>query len=199
MKNKSIIHLGCADHLDLIMKKISNNTWLHKILTENAAECIGIDINKEAIDYIKNNAGFSNVYYCDILNGLPEEFSTKKWDYLILGEILEHVKNPSDFLEDIRAKYSGVIEKIIITVPNALRIENFKFALQNIEFINSDHYYWFTPYTLSKIVYQAGYKINEVYLANGFPFSLKAQLRLKYYLLQRFPLLRDTIVLEADF
>jgi hypothetical protein len=199
IKNKSVIHLGCADHLDLIMKKIRNNTWFHKILTENSAECIGLDINREAVEYIRNNTEFLNVYYCDILNGLPNNLSTKKWDYLVAGEVLEHISNPSVFLEDIRVKYSGIIEKILITVPNALRIENFKFALRNIECVNSDHYYWFTPYTLAKVVYRAGYKINEIYLATKYIFDLRARSRLKYYLLKRFPLLRDTIILEANF
>ncbi|HOJ97687.1 MAG TPA: hypothetical protein PK024_12720, partial [Methanospirillum sp.] len=27
--NKTIIHLGCVDHLPLISKKIEQNTWLH--------------------------------------------------------------------------------------------------------------------------------------------------------------------------
>jgi len=53
IKNKRVIHLGCCDHLPLIDDKIGKNTWMHKHVMENSKYCLGVDINKEAVNYIK--------------------------------------------------------------------------------------------------------------------------------------------------
>jgi hypothetical protein len=52
IRNKNVIHIGCSDHIQIINEKIKNNTWLHKLITDNANRCIGIDIDKESIEFI---------------------------------------------------------------------------------------------------------------------------------------------------
>jgi len=54
VKGTKVIHIGCSDHIQVINEKIKTNTWLHKLLTDNSEKCIGIDIDKESIEYIKN-------------------------------------------------------------------------------------------------------------------------------------------------
>ena len=53
VKNKQIIHLGFADHLSAIERKLDNKTWLHDILLHSAKLCVGIDNNKESIQFIQ--------------------------------------------------------------------------------------------------------------------------------------------------
>ena len=157
---KTIVHMGCCDHIPLIDDKIKNNQWLHKRLTECATECIGIDIDKESLEYIKK-LGYTNVVYGDIFNDELLEVTTKKWDLIILGEILEHTDNPVAFLSALHTRYKGNIREILITVPNGFSIENFKGVFKNIEYINSDHRYWFSPYTLGKILTLSGFSPTE--------------------------------------
>ena len=64
--NKRVIHFGCADHIELIDQKIAANRWLHKLLVENTSDCIGIDIDKKAVDYITNTLRYKQVYCLDI-------------------------------------------------------------------------------------------------------------------------------------
>lgn len=49
-----------------------------------------------------------------------------------------------------------------MTVPNALSKINFELAQKNIECINTDHKYWFTPYTTIKVLNEAGYKLEQL-------------------------------------
>jgi hypothetical protein len=118
---------------------------------------------------------------------------TKKWDYIVAGEVLEHIDDPVMFLKAIREKYGACTERIIITVPNALSYTNFRFALRNIEMINSDHRFWFTPFTLLKVATQAGIVVEDFDLCvdnePGF-FSVKRWLKDK-------PLFRNRIVLRG--
>jgi 2-polyprenyl-3-methyl-5-hydroxy-6-metoxy-1,4-benzoquinol methylase len=140
---KKIIHVGCVDHMPIIEEKIRNNTWLHKLVTEVAAECIGVDINKEGIEYM-HKIGYDNAYYGDLMKPTLPQITNNKWDYMILGEILEHVDNPCDFLVTLNKLYCDNVDKIIITVPNAFCEYNFKNVKKGIEMINSDHRSTFT-------------------------------------------------------
>lgn len=56
----------------------------------------------------------------------------------------------------INQNYAEKIDRIVITVPNAFSWTNIKMALKGRECINTDHRYWFSPYTISKIAYNAG-------------------------------------------
>lgn len=157
-KNKNIIHIGCVDHIPLIKEKVKNNTWLHSLITNVANKTIGIDINKEGIDYIKKEVGVNNVKIADITKDDIPEINNENWDYMILGEIIEHVDNPIQFLSQILKKYKGKVSKIYITAPNILVRNRFEYMVSNsAELINSDHRFWFTPFTLAKVMTLAGF------------------------------------------
>lgn len=165
-KGKKVLHLGCLDHLNLIEDKIGNGQWLHKRLTETALECLGIDIDNETANYVKERFGFNNIIMADFTKEQPEAILGKRWNYAILGELLEHINNPVSFLENICKHLGKNIERLVITVPNAWTIHTIKNAKRSLEVINSDHRFWFTPYTLSKVIMEAGMEVEEIHFAN---------------------------------
>lgn len=165
VKNTKVLHVGCCDHINVIDEKYKAGTWLHELLNDNCKQVIGIDINKEAIEYVINKKYADNVIYNNILMDKCVDLDSK-FDYMLLGEILEHVDNPVDFLSKIHDNYNGKIDKIIISVPNALKYckkGNIKY-----ESINSDHKYYFTPYTLSKILTDAGFIPTNIEFADAY-------------------------------
>ena len=203
VKNKRVIHIGCCDHLPLIEEKIRKKRWLHKLLVENTQQCIGVDINQEAVEYVVNKLNIKDVYCLDILKD-DIDLGNEMWDYVILGELIEHVDNPVDFLQIIRQKFQGKARKIIITAPNVLNIFYAKYVKKNIEYINTDHRYWFSPYTLSKVATISGFCNCELTFAEtvGLPFFkavirfLKKKLNIKrYYSANHF----SSVILVADF
>lgn len=192
--DRKVIHLGFADHRDLILKKIKENSWLHKRLMDASKKCVGVDIDAETVDFVRKELGLTEVYCFDVTkDDIPQAIRNEKWDYLLLGEVLEHIDNPVQFLSSLRERFSNIANSVIITAPNALRIANFELALRGIEAINSDHRYWFTPYTLMKIVARAGYRIENLYLVESFNNQSN------HYLVSKIPLLRDDIVLICKF
>ena len=193
---KKIIHLGCTDHLALIERKIKENRWFHKRLCDAAEKCLGIDINGKAIEYCRNELGYTNILCHDIINDRPHpDITGSRWDYMIIGEILEHVDNPVLFLHAIRTNYQNCIERVIISVPNAFRYENFKLAFKHAECINSDHRYWFTPYTIAKVVDRAGMKVEAFWFVSA--YEIARRYLIANALLRRYPAFRDTIVMIA--
>lgn len=169
VSDKKIIHLGCADHIEILDYKMKNNLWLHSRLTEKARVCVGVDIDQEAINRIQSKYHINNLICADILDDSVAVFQEDSWDYIILGEILEHIDDPVSFLKKIRLNFSENLKKIIISVPNAWAIGNIRNAYHNLEVINSDHRYYFTPFTLGKILTCAGYKVDNFTFAESMP------------------------------
>lgn len=205
LKGKSVIHLGCADHVEYIEQKVREDVWFHKLITDISSECIGIDIDQDAIDLIhKRYAGkkyAENIYMADITTDFLKEHNLKA-EYLLMGEILEHVDNPVQFLKEIVEKNKGYIKKIIITVPNMYSIHTRIFSWFNIERINTDHRYWFSPITIWKVATRAGLKVESIELVSASipkKVCLKNILKvIKRILLEWRPLNRANIVLIAE-
>ncbi|MDX9748887.1 MAG: methyltransferase domain-containing protein [Paludibacter sp.] len=174
-KGKKVLHIGCADHLPLIKQKLEKGKWLHALLCGVASECTGIDINSEAVDYITRELNISDVYYADITDELPLSLLNRQWDVVVMGEILEHVDNPVDFLKAIKARLHARAGELVLTVPNSFNLLFRNDIKKNIEDINSDHMYHFTPYTLGRVIYKSGYSSLEIYVADrvALPFHLK--------------------------
>lgn len=166
IRNSDVIHLGCSDHKPIIAEKIKNNKWLHKLITDNAKSCVGIDIDRDSIEFITRELGYSNVRHGDIMKDSFPEISEKKWDYIVLGEIVEHLDNPVDFLRKIKEKYGNNVNKFIITVPSIYNESQIRHMFQYKEVINSDHRFWFTPYTITKLLFSAGLIPDKISYAN---------------------------------
>jgi len=196
-KGKNILHLGFVDHIPLIDEKIKRGNWLHKKLMDVSNICYGIDINKEGIEYIQDKYGYVNLYVVDITSdAIPKEILDTKFDYIFIPDVIEHIGNPVDFLKSILERFKDNTERIILTTPNAFRWNNFMNSFKTIEIINTDHRFWFTPFTLSKIVIDAGYKINSLgYFEHG---RLSRRQIFKKFILNRLSTFRDTLIIDIS-
>jgi glycosyltransferase involved in cell wall biosynthesis/2-polyprenyl-3-methyl-5-hydroxy-6-metoxy-1,4-benzoquinol methylase len=191
-RNKKILHIGCSDHLPLIDYKIKENIWLHGILTKNANKVLGIDINMEALDYLKQK-GVNNVIYGDITLPNNKNIKSENWDYAVFAEVLEHIDNPVEFLRNIKNNYQDNISHCVITVPNAFGLPFVNNAiLRGEERVNPDHKYWFTPYTLWKVINEAGLEVEMIDTCayeNSYNYLMK-----NIELVLAKPILQDTII-----
>lgn len=155
-KGKRVIHFGCADHPPLIASKLKKGRYLHEILKNCTDKLVGLDFNKEGIDIMQDTFNYSDVFCFDLFNPqIPAALENQKFDYIVMGEILEHVDDPVDFLKRMKSVFSNLCQSIIITVPNIACIDRYKSIKKNTENINTDHRYWFTPYTLAKVITRA--------------------------------------------
>lgn len=168
----SVLHIGCCDHVPLIEKKIQQNLWLHGLLDKKCKDVLGVDISKEAVEFVNaKKLAREKVYYADVTSeDFIEKVPKKDLEYVFLGEIVEHLDNPVSFLTDLKSnmqKY-GFNGRYIITVPNAVSFLKKKKLRGGIESINSDHRYWFTPYTICKVMMQSGICPEEIlFSSNG--------------------------------
>jgi hypothetical protein len=190
---KRVLHIGCCDHHipAIIQNKIAAKTWLHGRLTEVATHCVGIDIDATAVSNARSISQLTNIFYGDITNKQKiAEIENDVFDYAIFGEVVEHVGNPVHFLESFLSNYKENISQVIITVPNALRAGNIRNVFKTRETINSDHRFFFTPFTIAKLAWDAGLAPVSMQVAH---YSDTAG-TLKQIILNRFPLLAEDLV-----
>jgi hypothetical protein len=189
-RNRRVLHIGCCDHVPLIKTKIEQHDWLHGLITECSADTVGVDIDADAVTEARRISGLQNIFVADITSAeAAEPIRSKRFDIALFGEVVEHIPNPVAFLQRFRENYGDIVEHIVITVPNALRAGNIKGAFRNTETINSDHRFFFTPYTIAKVACDAGFTPEEISMAT----FTKAG-RLKTMLLNRAPLLAEDII-----
>jgi hypothetical protein len=135
-------------------------------------------------------SGLENIFAGDITSAdAVEPIRSRQFDIALFGEVVEHISNPVAFLQRFRENYGDIIEHIVITVPNALRAGNVRGAFRNTETINSDHRFFFTPYTIAKVACDAGFTPEEISMAT---FTKAGWL--KTMILNRAPLLAEDII-----
>jgi len=194
---KNILHIGCLDHVPLIDGKIRAGKWFHQQLTDVAESCLGIDIDSEGIDYVREEIGVSNILLANIMTGEGcEHFLSKDWDYAVFGEVLEHIPDPVAFLKSFKEVSEGKVERIIVTVPNAFRGGNFLSNFKNEETINSDHIYWFSPYTLLRVIEKSGW-ISETLELCQFSDSSGLKRFVKQFIINRWKMFAEDLVVTA--
>lgn len=196
---KRIIHVGCVDHnIATIDHKRKRKKWLHGRLCSSSQRCHGIDIQEEGIRYIREKLGYNDTSAVDIFGEAFSELAAgDTWDSLFIPEVLEHLENPSGFLRQIREKYRNHFNTIVITVPNGLSYDNWQLARKGKEAINSDHHFWFTPYTLAKNVISAGLHVDKILMCRHGTINWRAFRRNRFF--RKNPLLRNDILCIAKF
>lgn len=165
IKNKNIIHYGCIDDsTDIIGSKIKKNIYLHKILTDNSANCVGIDINLDIMEYLDKHYQVNNIRYGNVEN--PETFDLdidqlKKVDVLVIPDLIEHLNNPGKMIDSIRKYYSPNV-KVILLTPNPFSYLNFVFTLLGREFYNAYHTCYFSTNNMKVLLKNHKIKITKI-------------------------------------
>jgi len=87
---------------------------------------------------------------------LPWHEKCKFFDYVLIPDVIEHLADPLGFLTGLRKHYGDSFQKVLLSVPNAFWVMNFRNATKQVEIVNTDHYLWFSPYTVVKYLYNSG-------------------------------------------
>ena len=181
-RGRKVLHVGCCDHLDLIRAKVAQGVYLHQNLCDVATRCVGMDTNEPGVALLRE-LGFPEVY-------LPDDVPDDDYDICLLADVIEHVGDVVSFLASMR-RYR--FRQLVVVTPNAFRLRNF---LSSGELINTDHRYWFSPYTLCKVLVDAGYAPQRLELCHSDHVSARGALLAR--VLDFLPKYRDTLIVAAS-
>ncbi|OIQ77685.1 hypothetical protein GALL_406200 [mine drainage metagenome] len=191
---RRVLHVGFADHVPLIASRVADGSWLHARLSASAAACLGIDINPQAVSTAQA-LGFNNVRLLDIF--APEAATVlQQWqpELVLVPDVIEHLPHPAAFLRRLLQCLPEA--EFVVTVPNALSLRNAAQALGGVERVNTDHRAWFSPFTLLKVLADAGLRAQSLH---GCPVCLPGSIkgRLLHALTQWRPITSDVLLVRA--
>lgn len=183
---KRVLHVGCADHGPLIAAKRARGSYLHDLIARSASTLTGVDVNESALAEMRR-LGITELYTPETL---PAD---RTFDLVVAPDVIEHVRDVHQFLRMLTSYGAPVL----ITTPNALRLRNRR--LWNAEVVNTDHRYWFSPYTLAKSLVDAGMAPKEFWYTDNTAITIGTLARpWELVLKRRYPLCRDGIAVLAE-
>ena len=152
-KGKNVLDVGVVEHS---RNFVNSPTWLHQYIAKASRECLGVDILRDEIEYIRS-LGFN--VQCHDLTQSPMNYS---FELIICGEVLEHIDAPGMFLKNL-AEMLIPNGTIVITVPNPWYINaSLKSSFGRNPFVDSvDHVAWYDAATLMELGSRCGLKLTK--------------------------------------
>lgn len=185
-RDKNVLHVGCADHAPLIQAKRDSGSYLHDLIAGSADSVTGLDVNDAALAEMRG-LGIEELYTPATL---PAD---RVFDLVIAADVIEHVADVGQFLRGLAA-YDA---PILVTTPNAMRLRNRR--LWRAELVNTDHRYWFSPYTLARSLVDADLTPTAFWYTDVARVTRGALLRpWEIVLKRRYPLCRDGLAVLAQ-
>lgn len=151
-RDKNVLDVGCIGQ----DKSSESEHWLHARIAKVSTSTIGADIDQKGIDSLQGKG-----YEIYTPEELESKINGKKFDAIVMGDVIEHVDNPVEFLQ-FYTKYLADDGKMIICTPNVFGI---RYTLQIFFFgqsgTNPEHTFGFEPYTMLELFDRASVMPDE--------------------------------------
>jgi GT2 family glycosyltransferase/SAM-dependent methyltransferase len=179
--NKYVLEIGCS------------TGYLSKRMKENGCYVVGVENNEESARIAKKNCDeiiIGDIEDNQIISKLYKK--NDKFDVIVLGDVLEHCKNPSVVLQKM-TRCLGEKGYLVVSVPNVANINirmnlffrgRFHYCKHGI--LDEDHLRFFTLSTLKQSIVNCGLSIEKLDITPGIKLPLLGKyeicIRLLYYL-----------------
>lgn len=162
---KRVLHLGFVD-APFSEERTRKKLLLHQRLQERAQLVYGLDVDQKSVELYRQLTGDTQNMVFDLLKPQANlDPLAQRFDVVLFGEVLEHLLNPAAALANLREiclRNPGA--KLCVTVPNAFSLLEFAVAIGGDELVHPDHYFYFSPVTLKKLLTDTGFKHVEIRL-----------------------------------
>ncbi len=168
IKSGNILDIGCA------------SGYIAQQLVLKNCQITGIEIDPKSAQVAGSYC--HKMIVCDIEQPTTfKQLGSKRFDYILLIDVLEHLKAPDQVLANLK-KYLAPKGQIIISTPNIafltirLRLLQGQFSYTDWGIMDRTHLKFFTRQTLTDLIIQSGYHIVKFDNIGNFtqlPFSLK--------------------------
>lgn len=198
-RDKKVLHIGPTDW-PYTQRKLNNGQLLYKKIDAVCAEQLGIDLDEEGANLLNSMPEFSrsSIVVQDFNKATEIDFSP---EIIIFGETLEHLMNHEIAINTLKNCMRSDTT-LLISVPNAVYIGNFIYALLGAERQHPDHSVAWTYKTLTQFLRKVNLKIDEVKLTHlpvtGLNWKGKIMHSITYPFARIFPLLSPTLLVKVS-
>jgi len=98
----------------------------------------------------------------------PLRFEVRGYDYLLLLDVIEHLKDPEDFLERLRGQFGYEPQRVVLTTPNVafivqrLMLLAGQFNYGQAGILDRTHTRLFTFRSLRHLLRDSGFRIKKI-------------------------------------
>lgn len=163
-RGKRVIHMGFTDY-GCEGHRAADATWLHARIAHEAAHVVGLDIDQETVARAASRGFDVAVVDCTDVEAV-NELGLEPADLVIVGELIEHVDNPVALLRSAGHLMRPTGE-VVITTPNANRLQTIILAAAKREVVHPDHLMTFTPRLLFETARRGGLQPRELMTYRG--------------------------------
>lgn len=164
-QNKTVLELGCVNHsLTQLKQQIKKGNWLFGYLTKYCQKAVGIDIDSQAINFLKAK-GF------EVIKADAQTFKLSwKFDIIVASALTDHLLNLDGFFKSC-SKHLRPGGQLIIFEDNILSLPRLIF--KRIRYgpqlnMHSDITIKILPNTLKNFVGNYGFRIKKMeYLSHS--------------------------------
>lgn len=156
---RRVVHLGFVDEHQMSAKR-SEGRWLHDRIASVASELVGLDLDAAGVEQARE-LGFEAHAVDAQDRERVAELSIGRFETIVAGEIIEHLDAPGPFLAtmlDLAAPDSC----LVLTTPNAYRLQNFLTPFSGNELIHPDHTAWHSPSTIRVLLERSGWQVDRI-------------------------------------
>lgn len=150
-----VLDLGCVQHDP---GKRHDPNWLHQHLYEPADSVLGVDRDCDGVEKLQE-AGYN------VIVGDAEVLDVGgQYDYVVAGELIEHLSNPGEFLQAVKDRLTSA-GQLIVTTPNVWCWARLKHLVQKDGVpCNPEHTHYHDEVTLRQLFERHGYSVNIKYV-----------------------------------
>lgn len=151
-----VLDIGCVQHDS---SKRHDPNWLHQHLYDPADSVLGVDRDADGVQNLRQ-AGYN------VVTGDAEVLDLDDtYDYVVAGELIEHLSNPGEFLQAAKDVLSDN-GHLVLTTPNIWCWARLKHLTQKDGVpCNSEHTHYHDEATLRQLLERHGYRVNIKYVA----------------------------------
>lgn len=135
-------------------------------------EIFGLEYDKAAIDIAKNTNAYKEVFQVDLDIFDQKEFDLfyEKFDYIVLSDVLEHLRNPLEVLKKLK-KYLKPKGSFLLSIPNIahasiksnLLVNDFTYTPLGL--LDETHLRFFTYQSIAQMLAKLGLQIDNNYFS----------------------------------
>jgi len=153
---KRVLDIGVVSHS---ARYFDEPGWRHGRIHKAAGYCLGLDILEPLVAEL-NSRGF-NVRCVDATSELD---LGERFDTIFIGDVMEHVDNPSALLLFAKRHLSPG-GRILAATPNPFSRKFVRqFLREGVVVVNLDHMAWFTPTMALEISRRIGLRLQAYHL-----------------------------------
>lgn len=155
-RGKTVLNIGAAGGVENYLPD-KKEMWLNFCVGEVASDLVGVDIDRESIDYAARHGFTIREANCEDMN------LERKFDLIILSDVIEHLNAPGKALL-VLMEHLAPNGKLVLSTPNPTHYGNLFRILFGKEIqVYYDHVTCFYPEHLQAFCDRFGFRLSELY------------------------------------